>query len=177
MKQLTKWDELKLIARCVAADDRDAFGRLVEAYQPALLKFLVNMTCGDAALADDLAQETFIKAYLSLRSFRGLSRFKTWLFRIACNEYLSWKRRYDAEVPTDRLPDMPDVGTDRLSRAAIVDSLLASLPDRDRLITTLYYLEDMPTKDVAKAVGITDGAVRTSLCRIRARLKKYYEND
>ena len=74
---LSKIEELKLISRCVLADDRQAFGTLVEAYQPRLRRFFMNLTLGDEYLSDDLAQETFIKAYIELRSFRGMSKFST----------------------------------------------------------------------------------------------------
>ena len=57
-----KAEELKLIASCVMLDDRNAFGRLVEAYQPGIRHFFLNLTLGDEALSEDLAQETFIKA-------------------------------------------------------------------------------------------------------------------
>ena len=87
---LSKVEELKLISRCVLADDRRAFGELVEAYQPRLRRFFMNLTLGDEYLSDDLAQETFIKAYIELRSFRGMSRFGTWLFRIGYNEFYSY---------------------------------------------------------------------------------------
>ncbi len=53
----------------------------------------MNLTLGDASLTDDLAQDTFLKAYMSIRSFQGLSRFKTWLFRIAINEYYAYVRK------------------------------------------------------------------------------------
>ena len=86
---LSKFDEMKLIARCALGDDRRAFGTLVEAYQTEIRRFFLNITFGDAALSDDLAQETFIKAYTSIRSFKGLSKFSTWLYRIAYNEFYS----------------------------------------------------------------------------------------
>ena len=96
---LSKWDELRLIARCVAGDDRHAFERLVDEYNDGLRRFLLNLTLGDACLTDDLAQETFLKVYLSLRSFQGLARFKTWLYRIAYNEYYSYMRKMKEEYP------------------------------------------------------------------------------
>lgn len=58
---LTKWEELRLVARCVAGDDRRAFERLVEEYQQPLRRFLLNLTMGNASLTDDLAQDTFLK--------------------------------------------------------------------------------------------------------------------
>ena len=84
---LSKVEELKLISQIVLSDDRRAFARLVDAYQPILHNFFLNLTGGNEALCDDLAQETFIKAYTNIRQFRGLSHFKTWLFRIAYNNF------------------------------------------------------------------------------------------
>ena len=57
---LSKLDEIRLLSQCALADNRDAFGRLVEAYQPRVRRFLLNLTTGDEMLTDDLAQETFI---------------------------------------------------------------------------------------------------------------------
>ena len=90
---LTRLQELSLIARCIAADDRQAFGLLVEAYSDPLRRFVLSLTKGDVALADDLAQDTFLKAYLSIRTLNGITRFRTWLFRIAYNEFITHTRR------------------------------------------------------------------------------------
>lgn len=68
---LSKIEELKLVTRCTLFDDRDAFGRLVEEYQSEMRRFFLNMSGGNAALSDDLAQETFLKAYLSIGASRG----------------------------------------------------------------------------------------------------------
>ena len=103
---LNKAQELLLIARCIAADDRDAFGQLVIAYEAGLRRFILNLTMGDAALSDDIAQETFLKAYLAIRSFKGIASFKTWLYRIAYNEFITFKRRY---VDTNDIEDTPPV--------------------------------------------------------------------
>ena len=83
---MNRLEEIKLLAMCAATDNRDSFSRLVSAYADALRGFLLNLTGGDAMLADDLSQDTFIKAWQGVRSFRGMSGFKTWLFRIAINE-------------------------------------------------------------------------------------------
>lgn len=95
---LSKIEELKLVTRCTLFDDREAFGRLVEEYQSEMRRFFLNMSGGNAALSDDLAQETFLKAYLSIRGFKGLSKFKTWLYRIAYNEYYDWARKRKEEL-------------------------------------------------------------------------------
>ena len=101
---LSKLEEIKLVSQCAFGDSRGAFGKLVEAYQPQLRRFLLNLTMGDENLTDDLAQETFIKAYTGIRAFKGLSGFGTWLYRIAYNEFYSEKRRRHEEH-IDQIPE------------------------------------------------------------------------
>ena len=69
---MSKAEDLLWISQVVIADDRRAFDRLVYKYQSSVRRFLQNLTLGDSMLADDLAQETFIKAYLNIRSFQGI---------------------------------------------------------------------------------------------------------
>ncbi len=97
---LGKFEEMKLLALCMATDNRDAFSRLSVAYQDGLRRFILNLTGGDASLTDDLAQETFLKAWLGIRSFKGLSGFKTWLYRIAVNEFISHRRKKGIDSST-----------------------------------------------------------------------------
>ena len=106
---INRFQELALIPRCVAADDRNAFGQLVDAYSESLRRFLLGLTKGDSALADDLAQETFLKAYLSIRSLEGVTRFRSWLFRIAYNEFVSdLRRRSRLSNTSEDIPDIAD---------------------------------------------------------------------
>lgn len=118
---LGKLEEISLIARCVAADDRHAFGRLVEEYQDALRRFIYNLCGGDAAMTDDIAQETFLKAYTSIRSFKGISRFKTWLYTIAYREFIDWRRSKggysdDLELAANISDNTPEPGAFHRSR-------------------------------------------------------------
>ena len=89
---MSKTEDMLLVSRVVIADDRRAYETLMLKYQSSVRRFLLNLTLGDGALADDLAQETFIKAYLHLRSFQGLASFSSWLFRIAYNCFFDSKR-------------------------------------------------------------------------------------
>src|ERR1700730_15817478 len=82
-----------LIARVVVQDDRHAFGELVRPHQSAGRATLRRLASGNAALADDLAQETFLLAYRNLKSFRQEARFSTWLYRIAYNVFLGDARK------------------------------------------------------------------------------------
>ncbi|MDE5857849.1 MAG: RNA polymerase sigma factor, partial [Muribaculaceae bacterium] len=167
----SRFEELKLIARCVAADDRDAFGRLVTEYEGGLRRFLFNLTGNDAALTDDLSQDTFLRAYLSIRSFKGISKFKTWLYRIAYNEFIDWKRR-NREVSADEvvIPEL-SAETGAASDAKIdLEHCMASLNDTEKSIVLLFYIEDMPIKKVADILGCPEGTVKSYLSRARVKM-------
>ena len=84
---MNQLNDLSLIAQVVVFHNNKAFDQLVRKYQSAVRRFFLNQTCGDSELSDDLAQETFIRATTNLASFRTLSSFSTWLYRIAYNQY------------------------------------------------------------------------------------------
>ncbi|MGH8444993.1 MAG: sigma-70 family RNA polymerase sigma factor, partial [Solimonas sp.] len=93
-----------LIARVLAGDDRHAYATLVRRHQSAVRNVLRRLTAGQAALADDLAQETFLQAYRKLAQFRADAAFSTWLHRIATNAWLQHLRARRVELSFDDLP-------------------------------------------------------------------------
>ena len=94
--------DAQLIARVVVHDDRHAFSELVRRHQSAVRTTLRRLTAGNHALADDLAQETFMLAYRNLKSFRQEAQFSTWLYRIATNAFLADARKRKEELLGDR---------------------------------------------------------------------------
>ena len=100
--------DAELIARVVVRDDRHAFSELVRRHQSAVRATLRRLTSGNHALADDLAQETFMLAYRNLGSFRQEAKFSTWLYRIATNAYLADARKRKEELLGDRDADVAD---------------------------------------------------------------------
>ena len=100
--------DAELIARVVVQDDRHAFSELVRRHQSAVRATLRRLTAGNHALADDLAQETFVLAYRNLKSFRQEARFSTWLYRIATNCFLADARKRKEELLGDRDDDVAD---------------------------------------------------------------------
>ncbi|MCH5247306.1 MAG: RNA polymerase sigma factor [Muribaculaceae bacterium] len=169
---LTAVQEMGLIVRCVTLDDRDAFGQLVAAYNEPLRRFLLNLTLGDAALTDDLSQETFLKAWLAIRSFKGVARFKTWLFRIAYNEFVSWKRRElpSEDIEISSLSRPPSVSLQWLDAKMDVASAMETLTDKERTVTLLFYLEELPIKKIVKITGFPEGTVKVYLSRARYKM-------
>src|SRR6187549_3756151 len=97
-----------LIARALVADDRHAFAELVKRHQSSVRATLRRLTAGNHALADDLAQETFVLAWRNLASFRQEARFSTWLYRIATNAWLAHARKRREELLGDRDDDVAD---------------------------------------------------------------------
>src|SRR5258708_8103725 len=91
------------MVRVLTDDDRHAFGKLVHRHQSAVRRFLRHLTHGDEALADDLAQETFIQAYRSLNRFLWHAQFTPWLLGIAYNFHRNTRRRHPEQVPVQTL--------------------------------------------------------------------------
>lgn len=88
--------DISLVAQVVVFHNTRAFDQLVKKYQSPVRQFFLHQTCGDSELSDDLAQDTFIKAYTNIASFKNLSSFSTWLYRIAYNvfyDYISQPER------------------------------------------------------------------------------------
>ena len=179
---MKKLDELALITRCVLADDRQAFGQLVEAYQSQVRRFFLNLTSGDTALSDDLAQETFLKAYVNLRAFKGISGFSTWLYRIGYNEFYTHKRRIHEEhlneaVGIDTLMGVSTADSDAMEASLTVKEAMSRLTDVERASVTLFYIEDKPLKQVARIMNLPEGTVKSHLHRAKLRMTAFLRNN
>ena len=172
---LSKLEELKLVSQCALGDNRRAFGRLVEAYQPKLRRFLLNLTNGDEDLTDVLAQETFIKAYTGIRSFQGLSGFGTWLYRIAYNEFYSEKRRRHEEHIDHIGESMQQASTQSTSgtEAQIdVKTAMSQLNPVERTVITLFYIDDLPIKKIVSITNLPEGTVKSSIHRAKEKMRQ-----
>ena len=136
---------------------------------------MLSLTKGDYALADDLAQETFIKAYLSIRSFEGVARFRTWLFRIAYNEFISHTRKAVPLQSLDNLTDLSDESDpselpDTDNTITTLEEAIQSLPPQHRATIQLYYYEKFSIARISTVTGIPEGTVKSYLSRARKRL-------
>ncbi len=175
---LSKIEELRLVSRCVIGDDRHAFGTLVEAYEARLRQFFMSLTLGDAALSDDLAQDTFIKAYTGLRSFKGLASFGTWLYRIGYNEFCSHarkRREEQSEAGADRAMAIATDCTDCQQLDA--QALMACLSTDERTAVTLRYIADKPLAQIAKIMHMPLGTVKSHLHRAKQKMRRAAEAD
>jgi len=154
---------------------RRAFGNLVEHYQARLHRSACCLTRG-AADAEDLAQETFVRAYMGLGRFRGDCAFYTWLFGILLNVYRRWLRRQRREPSRhdeNAAVEAPDPHPSPGRQAAVADELgrvfgvIEHLPRRLREVLVLRHVEEMSYDEIARAVGCRVGTVRSRLHRAR----------
>lgn len=170
------------------AGDPEEFSRLVEAYSNKIYRLAVKML-NQQQDAEDVLQETFLKAYRGLKSFDGRSKISTWLFRIATNEALMILRRkhpdiisIDEPVETEEgeqepvqivdwccLPENELLSEESRER---LDAAVQKLPDSLRVVFVLRDINDLSTHETAEVLDLSDTAVKTRLSRARLRLRE-----
>jgi RNA polymerase sigma-70 factor (ECF subfamily) len=181
------------LATLAATGDTAAFETLVSRYQGRMYRLACRLT-GSEADAPDVLQEAFLAAYRGLGSFRGTSRFSTWLYRVATNAALMHRRRqtrrkteplddylprfgergeHAAEPAELRLASHADEILDRKRLAERAHEALARLPEIYRDAFVLRDLEELPTDEVAELLGIESAAVRQRVHRARLMLRGY----
>ncbi len=164
----------ELIARVLVSDDHAAFGELVRRHQSAVRHFLRHLAGGDAALADDLAQETFVQAWHGLARFAGHSSFSTWLLGIAHNHWRNARRKQRtvsvepehlaALEPTPSPAPLSDLRHD-------LDRALRRLADEERTVLHLCYQQGLSHSEIADVLQWPLGTVKTHINRGKDKLR------
>ncbi len=178
--------DAQLIARVLVNDDRHAFSELVRRYQSGVRATLRRLTAGNHALADDLAQETFLLAYRKLASFRQEARFSTWLYRIATNAFLADARKRKEELLGDRDGDIAEDADDisaghdegvagdhaRGTNLRLdMERALAVLSEAERAAIVQCYHNDLSHEEAAYVLDCPVGTVKTHILRAKQKLK------
>ncbi|GMV22398.1 MAG: hypothetical protein AMXMBFR57_23470 [Acidimicrobiia bacterium] len=168
--------DLPLVERA-RRGDLDAFAELVARHQAGLVRFLTHMV-SNVADAEDVAQETLLRAYKALKDFRGQSAFRTWLYQIGANAartHLDRRRnRHEQQDSDDQAREIASaervedrvIAHDQLRRA------LAQLPDDWREAIVLRDIEGLEYREIAATLGIPIGTVESRIFRGRQRLKQ-----
>lgn len=164
-------DDSQLIARVRLDDDRAAFGELVGRHQSSVRHFLRHLTRGDHALADDLAQETFIVAYRRLERYRGDARFSTWLLGIAHNQFRNARRGRTATTTEAELDEAVPAGTRTSDLRADLETALRELSTDEQLALHLGYVQGLSHTEIAALVDWPLGTVKTHLARSKEKLR------
>ena len=177
-------DDTALIQQ-VLQGNQDAFTLLVNKYQKGV-HALVWRKIGDFHIAQEIAQDTFLKAYQNLRTLKNHNRFPGWLYVIAANLCSDWFRKNPPPEQSLEIIDANEVAQVSYSRymaekqAAEVDEtrrevvkkLLQKLPESERTVMTLYYLGEMTIKAISEFLGVSQNTIKSRLSRARNRLKK-----
>lgn len=151
---------------------REQFIKHVEGTQKAFRRFLVALCGGDSQLADDIAQEAYIKAYLSCDSFSSPDKFNAWIFRIGYTTFISHKRSQRSfsdysevvQISSDDTPDN-NFQYEGLYRA------LSTLSEKERTSVLLYYMEGYSVKEIADIIEASQAVVKQHLSRGRNHLR------
>ena len=181
------FDESALVARAKSGD-MDAFSELVTDYERRVFRMTKRITQNDDD-AEDVLQETFLKAYTHLDNFQGNSKFYTWLVRIAVNEALMKlrKRRSDRTVPLDEpintgedemireiavWDENPEESYSREELGAVLNEAVQSLKPAYRTVFVLRDIEELSIEETAEALNLSISAVKSRLLRARLQLRE-----
>jgi RNA polymerase sigma-70 factor, ECF subfamily len=177
-----QFDEGELIERCRTGDDT-AFAELVDRYKDLVYGLIYRMV-RDPGLADDLAQDVFLKVHRGLPYFRGEARLSTWIYRIVQNACVQTRtgRRPEVSMADGQDPDRPprQLGSVDQAFGAIedrdrLDKALAQLPPNYRMLVVAHYLRGVQYESLAEALDLPLGTVKTHLYRAKRRLRELLE--
>jgi RNA polymerase sigma-70 factor (ECF subfamily) len=189
--------ELDLVKRCQAGQ-ADAFDELVVRYRTRIFGMIYNMVHNEQD-AWDLAQDSFVKAWKSMKRFRGQSSFYTWMYRIVMNVTIDWLRKkqikgagaeFDDSIqlkeidPASKTVPKPDaLPYERMERSEIraqIDNAISQLTPEHRAVILMKEIEEMQYHEIAEALGCSIGTVMSRLFyarkKLQALLKDVYEN-
>ncbi len=185
--------DVQLMLRVVAEED-EAFAELVKRYQDRLLGFFFHLV-RDRTLAEDMAQEVFLRVYKSRERYTATARFSTWLFRIAHNYASNQKRgfarrrevplsgsngsehevRAEEEILAEKSALMPTRQIDSREAQDVVREALDSLNERQKMAVLLHKFEGMSYQEIGDIMDLNVVAVKSLLARARGRLKEALE--
>ena len=196
MQHLT---DISLVTQVAVSGNRRAFDELVRRYQSPIRRFFLHQTLGDSQLSDDLAQDTFLKAYTHISMFRGLASFQTWLMRIAYNVYYDYKRKKNLEcgmlneewsalpMPNDkfsirhpssqRSENNSTFVTQHSSLKMDVYAALALLKPDERTCITLQLIDGYDIRQIAEITQMKEGTVKSHLSRGKEKMANYLRKN
>jgi len=170
--------DIVLVTQVAVSGNRRAFDELVRRYQSPVRRFFLSQTMGDEQLSDDLAQDTFIKAYTNITSFRGLASFKTWIMRIAYNVFYDYTRKRQIAVSDWQLAESQQP-TAKSQQPIAMDlyAALALLKPDERTCITLQLIDGYDIAGIAKITQMKEGTVKSHLSRGKEKLANYLRQN
>lgn len=172
-------NDAALVTQVAVFGNKRAFDSLLRKYQSPVRRFLLSLTLGDGQLADDLAQETFIKAYNNIGQFRALASFHTWITRIAYNTFYDYKRSHHTteDIDTAAMPRQIADTTGNATLSIDILNALATLREEERTCISLQLIEGHPIDKIAHITGLSTNTVKSHLHRGKEKLTTYLRNN
>jgi RNA polymerase sigma-70 factor (ECF subfamily) len=174
-------EEEQVIA-AIRSGDSSAFKKIVDHYQDMVYTICIRLV-KNSMIAEELAQDSFLKAFRNIHSYRGESKFSTWLYRIAYNTCLSSFRKntvdeiefQDYNADSQENDGLKSLETE--DRDLELKRLLVRLKEDEQLLIQLFYLEELSIKEIADVVGMTESNIKVKLHRSKQKLKEFIEFD
>lgn len=166
------------LVREIKAGDKKIFGELVERHQKAIYRLALRFT-GDHGVAEDVVQESFIKAYQKIHYFEERSSFKSWLFRIAINTCKNkWRGKAHLEVDIEdvvlSVGEKTSQGLEQEEMQQLLQSEIAKLPERQRTSLSLRVFEDLSFQEIAKIMECPYDTAKANYRHAVLKLKKVF---
>jgi len=176
-------NDISLATQVAVFGNKRAFDQLVRQYQSPVRRFFLSQTLGDEMLSDDLAQDTFLKAYTHIGQFRGTSSFLTWLTRIAYNVFYDYRRKVEGEglkvegehYAADISPSTLHVPPSTLKMDLY--NALAQLKEEERTCISLQLVEGFAIDEIAKMTNMPTGTVKSHLKRGKEKMAQYLRQN
>lgn len=159
------------LVRAAAGGDESAAATLYAEHAP-LVRGMIARRIDDAALVEDLCQETWLRAFRALPGFRGEAAFSTWLHSIVRNVLISWSRRKSlVHFHSDLVDDSARSAVDPADLRMDLQRALAELPDGMRQVLLLHDVEGWTHQEIADTLGVAEGTSKSQLFKARAKLR------
>jgi len=169
----------QILIHKILGGDTNAFSQLVDQYKDLVFTLALRML-KNREEAEEVAQDTFIKAYKSLDRFKGDAKFSTWLYRVAyntCLDRIKKNKKYLNDVPIDEFTehevksiDNALLGMMTAEKEAAIKACIDQLPSEDAFLLTLYYFDDLSLDEISKVVNLTSNNIKVKLFRCRKKL-------
>ncbi len=162
-------------ARRIAAGDAEAAEAMVRDHYPSVFRAMRHFA-GTREDAEDLTQQVFLTARTQIHTFRGNSGLKTWIHRIAFNEYAQWRRKRKRTEPLDFERSANDPGYQSFVLGESLLAALNALPEKLRVAFLLHEVEELKVEEIARVLRVPSGTVKARLFYARRRLRALLED-
>ena len=183
---MSRLNDISLATQVAVFHNRRAFDQLVREYQSPVRRFFLSQTMGNEALSDDLAQDTFLKAYTHIAQYRGTSSFLTWLTRIAYNVWYDYTRKMKNEKSEEINENVGTTNVEaahssfQIPNSSLRQDLytaLKQLKDEERTCITLQLIDGYDIAEIARITQMKEGTVKSHLSRGKEKLANYLRQN